>query len=60
MQILEAEVIVVPDVGCGVFGNDPFVIGGCLGSVLRRHRSSLGVVTKAIIIIIIVIMISLS
>ena len=39
--------IVVPDVGCGVFGNDPFVIGGCLGSVLRRHRSSLGVVTKA-------------
>ena len=30
-KVLEAEVIVVPDVGCGVFGNDPFVIGGCKG-----------------------------
>lgn len=24
--------IVVPDVGCGVFGNDPLVIGGCWGA----------------------------
>ena len=28
-QVLKAEVIVVPDVGCGVFGNDPLIIGGC-------------------------------
>jgi len=49
VQVLEAEVIVVPDVGCGVFGNDPLVIGGCLGSVLRRYASSLTTVKQVII-----------
>ena len=36
-QVLEAEVIVVPDVGCGVFGNDPLVIGGCTGAKTNRR-----------------------
>lgn len=33
---LEAEVLVVPDVGCGVFQNDPALVGGCLGAALRE------------------------
>lgn len=49
VQVLEAEVIVVPDVGCGVFGNDPLVIGGCFGSVLRLHAPSLTTVKQVII-----------
>eukprot|EP00913_Durusdinium_trenchii_P001799 g1666.t1 len=49
VQVLQAEVIVVADVGCGVFGNDPFVIGGCLGSVLRRFASLLSGVKQVII-----------
>lgn len=36
-QVLEAEVIVVPDVGCGVFGNDPLVIGGCMGAKMNQQ-----------------------
>jgi len=36
-QVLEAEVLVVPDVGCGVFGNDPLVIGGCMGAKMNQQ-----------------------
>merc|ERR1712137_1324402 len=32
----EAEVLVISDVGCGVFGNDPITVGPCLGEVLRQ------------------------
>eukprot|EP00439_Symbiodinium_sp_Y106_P086582 s662_g34.t1 len=31
-----AEVLVCPDVGCGVFGNDPQVLGTLFGEVLRE------------------------
>lgn len=31
-----AEVLICPDVGCGVFGNDPEVLGTMLGQVLRE------------------------
>jgi len=33
---LGAEVLVCPDVGCGVFGNDPQILGTMLGEVLRE------------------------
>ncbi|CAE7497531.1 unnamed protein product, partial [Symbiodinium pilosum] len=33
---LRAEVLVCPDVGCGVFGNDPQVLGTLFGEVLRE------------------------
>eukprot|EP00913_Durusdinium_trenchii_P027802 g26070.t1 len=33
-----AEVLVCPDVGCGVFGNDPQVLGTMLGQVLREPK----------------------
>ena len=36
LEVLNAEIIIVPDVGCGVFGNDPYVIGGCGGLKLSR------------------------
>merc|ERR1719265_2673712 len=37
VAILNAEVVVVPDVGCGVFGNDPEVVGSILGRVLLEE-----------------------
>jgi len=36
---LGAEVLVCPDVGCGVFGNDPEVLGTMLGQVLREPEA---------------------
>eukprot|EP00930_Biecheleria_cincta_P008385 TRINITY_DN109815_c0_g1_i1.p1 TRINITY_DN109815_c0_g1~~TRINITY_DN109815_c0_g1_i1.p1 ORF type:complete len:586 (+),score=83.22 TRINITY_DN109815_c0_g1_i1:56-1813(+) len=36
--LVEAEVLVVPDLGCGVFGNNPSVIGAALGRVLCAYR----------------------
>lgn len=38
---LGAEVLVIPDVGCGVFRNEPRIVGGCLGSVIAAHGSHL-------------------
>eukprot|EP00930_Biecheleria_cincta_P074836 TRINITY_DN6204_c1_g1_i1.p1 TRINITY_DN6204_c1_g1~~TRINITY_DN6204_c1_g1_i1.p1 ORF type:complete len:1100 (-),score=172.77 TRINITY_DN6204_c1_g1_i1:533-3811(-) len=49
VETLNAEVLVVPDVGCGVFMNDPYVIGGSLGSVLRRHHSKLHSLRKVVL-----------
>ncbi|CAJ1431583.1 unnamed protein product, partial [Effrenium voratum] len=34
-----AEVLVCPDVGCGVFGNEPKVLGTLLGEVLREPQA---------------------
>lgn len=36
--LVEAEVLVVPDLGCGVFGNNPSVIGAAFGRVLCAYR----------------------
>ncbi|CAE7674654.1 unnamed protein product [Symbiodinium sp. KB8] len=49
VEVLNAEIIIVPDVGCGVFGNDPYIIGGCLGSVLRRHSQAMQTVKKVVL-----------
>eukprot|EP00928_Gymnodinium_smaydae_P039344 TRINITY_DN26896_c0_g1_i1.p1 TRINITY_DN26896_c0_g1~~TRINITY_DN26896_c0_g1_i1.p1 ORF type:complete len:1045 (+),score=195.32 TRINITY_DN26896_c0_g1_i1:159-3293(+) len=38
---LNAEVLVVPDVGCGVFRNDPALVGGCFGAILASESSHL-------------------
>lgn len=32
-----ADVIVMPDVGCGVYGNNPTDVGRVLGEVVRKH-----------------------
>lgn len=37
---LGAEVLVCPDVGCGVFGNDPALVGRLLGEALRSGPAS--------------------
>eukprot|EP00930_Biecheleria_cincta_P031273 TRINITY_DN2170_c3_g1_i1.p1 TRINITY_DN2170_c3_g1~~TRINITY_DN2170_c3_g1_i1.p1 ORF type:complete len:1105 (+),score=261.13 TRINITY_DN2170_c3_g1_i1:75-3389(+) len=37
---LNAEVLVCPDVGCGVFANDPKVLGMLFGEVLREPVAS--------------------
>lgn len=37
---LEAEVLVCPDVGCGVFANDPKVLGMLFGEVLKEPAGS--------------------
>lgn len=34
--LAEASVVVVPDLGCGVYGNDPQAVGRALGEVVRR------------------------
>lgn len=36
---VDAEVIVVPDIGCGVYGNHPSVIGSAFGRVLCGYHS---------------------
>eukprot|EP00929_Paragymnodinium_shiwhaense_P118831 TRINITY_DN90728_c0_g1_i1.p1 TRINITY_DN90728_c0_g1~~TRINITY_DN90728_c0_g1_i1.p1 ORF type:complete len:1062 (-),score=200.10 TRINITY_DN90728_c0_g1_i1:49-3234(-) len=36
-----ATVLVMPDIGCGVFKNDPLIVGGILGSVLRSSGGGL-------------------
>jgi hypothetical protein len=36
-----AEVLVVPDIGCGVFLNDPTVMGGCFGALLKKYDGDL-------------------
>ncbi|CAE8737556.1 unnamed protein product [Polarella glacialis] len=33
-----AEVVVMPDLGCGIFGNNPAVVGECFGRVLTLYR----------------------
>eukprot|EP00397_Hematodinium_sp_SG-2012_P004161 GEMP01004172.1.p1 GENE.GEMP01004172.1~~GEMP01004172.1.p1 ORF type:complete len:1001 (+),score=168.41 GEMP01004172.1:36-3038(+) len=33
---LDSEVLVIPDVGCGVFKNDPVITGDCLGVILHE------------------------
>lgn len=38
---LNADVMVVPDVGCGVFHNDPRIIGGCFGRAIRECGANL-------------------
>mmetsp|Transcript_68631 Transcript_68631/g.223275 ORF Transcript_68631/g.223275 Transcript_68631/m.223275 type:complete len:1040 (-) Transcript_68631:212-3331(-) len=43
---LKAEVLVIPDVGCGVFDNDPSIVGTLLGEVLSELP---GVIDKVII-----------
>lgn len=35
--MVDAEVLVVPDVGCGVYGNDPRTIGAAFGRVLYSY-----------------------
>merc|ERR1719188_1876956 len=37
---LGAEVLVCPDLGCGVFENDPTVVGALLGEALREFDGS--------------------
>eukprot|EP00929_Paragymnodinium_shiwhaense_P054794 TRINITY_DN27465_c0_g1_i1.p1 TRINITY_DN27465_c0_g1~~TRINITY_DN27465_c0_g1_i1.p1 ORF type:complete len:668 (+),score=121.95 TRINITY_DN27465_c0_g1_i1:85-2088(+) len=34
---VDCSVLIIPDVGCGVFGNDPQVVGRILGEVLRSE-----------------------
>jgi hypothetical protein len=34
-KVLDAEVVVLPSIGCGVFRNDPELLGRILGDVLR-------------------------
>merc|ERR1711865_515146 len=34
---MNAEVLVIPDVGCGVYGNDPEVMGEAFGRVLYSY-----------------------
>eukprot|EP00929_Paragymnodinium_shiwhaense_P033388 TRINITY_DN18340_c0_g2_i1.p1 TRINITY_DN18340_c0_g2~~TRINITY_DN18340_c0_g2_i1.p1 ORF type:complete len:1229 (-),score=254.41 TRINITY_DN18340_c0_g2_i1:182-3868(-) len=34
---LGAEVLCMPDVGCGVFQNDSRLVGGCLGVLLKKY-----------------------
>lgn len=41
---LEAEVLVCPDVGCGVFENDPEVVGSLLGEAIREYPKDLEIV----------------
>eukprot|EP00931_Biecheleriopsis_adriatica_P023344 TRINITY_DN14762_c2_g2_i1.p1 TRINITY_DN14762_c2_g2~~TRINITY_DN14762_c2_g2_i1.p1 ORF type:complete len:1192 (-),score=243.16 TRINITY_DN14762_c2_g2_i1:140-3634(-) len=48
-ETLEVDTLVIPDVGCGVFMNDPRIIGGCLGSVLRRFQGRLKSLKKVVI-----------
>jgi len=38
---LGAQDLVVADVGCGVFLNDPAVMGGCLGAALNKYQGRL-------------------
>ncbi|CAK0871583.1 unnamed protein product, partial [Prorocentrum cordatum] len=38
---LGAEAVVCPDVGCGVFGNDPAIVGGLLGQVAREYPDTI-------------------
>merc|ERR1739848_79472 len=38
---LSPDVFIIPDMGCGVFQNDPRYIGGLLGKCLLKHRASL-------------------
>jgi uncharacterized protein (TIGR02452 family) len=38
---LGAEALVIPDMGCGVFKNDPLLVGSCLGTVLRFSNTTL-------------------
>merc|ERR1712137_1060206 len=33
-----ADILVIPSIGCGVFHNDPLVIGGCLGEALAEAQ----------------------
>merc|ERR1712232_1193413 len=40
-QQLGAEVLITADVGCGVFQNDPRVVGGCFGATMASHGSHL-------------------
>jgi len=42
---LNASVLVVPDVGCGVFENDPEVVGSLLGESIREFSGDIEVVT---------------
>jgi len=39
---LKAEVLVCPDVGCGVFENDPHILGSLLGEVLCEQPGVVG------------------
>lgn len=36
-EMVDADVLVVSDIGCGKFGNDPRLIGAALGIVLSRY-----------------------
>eukprot|EP00931_Biecheleriopsis_adriatica_P063074 TRINITY_DN38150_c0_g1_i2.p1 TRINITY_DN38150_c0_g1~~TRINITY_DN38150_c0_g1_i2.p1 ORF type:complete len:530 (+),score=69.88 TRINITY_DN38150_c0_g1_i2:43-1632(+) len=36
--MVHADVLVVPDIGCGVFGNSPTVVGAAMGRVLCAYR----------------------
>jgi len=35
--LVEADALVIPDVGCGVFHNDPIVVGRLVGEALRQY-----------------------
>jgi uncharacterized protein (TIGR02452 family) len=37
---LGADVLVCPDIGCGVFGNDPVLLGYLLGEVVREESAA--------------------
>ena len=45
LQKLKASVLVCPDVGCGVFENDPEVVGCLLGEAILEYPGDLEVVT---------------
>ncbi|CAE8662768.1 unnamed protein product [Polarella glacialis] len=49
VEVLDAQVLVLTDLGCGIFMNDPYIVGGCLGSVLRRHRAKLKNLQKVVL-----------
>lgn len=38
---LGAEVLVIADIGCGVFKNNPKLVGGCLGMAIRHNAGRL-------------------
>mmetsp|Transcript_18357 Transcript_18357/g.32090 ORF Transcript_18357/g.32090 Transcript_18357/m.32090 type:complete len:197 (+) Transcript_18357:1-591(+) len=45
VQKLKASVLVCPDVGCGVFENDPDVVGCLLGEAILEYPGDLEVIT---------------
>eukprot|EP00441_Pelagodinium_beii_P015621 CAMPEP_0197668126 /NCGR_PEP_ID=MMETSP1338-20131121/68325_1 /TAXON_ID=43686 ORGANISM="Pelagodinium beii, Strain RCC1491" /NCGR_SAMPLE_ID=MMETSP1338 /ASSEMBLY_ACC=CAM_ASM_000754 /LENGTH=98 /DNA_ID=CAMNT_0043247487 /DNA_START=8 /DNA_END=300 /DNA_ORIENTATION=- len=46
---LGAKVLVCPDVGCGVFANDPEVLGTLFGEVLRERPPRPDALTEVVL-----------